>query len=322
MKSGQKKETSTSDTKIEKSRDVYVGAWVGGFWDNASKKLTTSKLTDFENKIGKKMAIATIYSEWSYLSDKDLLTPLNTISDNGWTPLISSNPFFFDGCKDNTKSLYKTVADGDCDEFLKDAAANLRMYEKPILFRFAWEMNLPSMYWSVNSLKSTPEEFIAAWRHMHDIFKQEHADNVVWVLSFNTTSSNTIPYAQLYPGDEYVDWVAIDGYNWGTAQPWSKWTDFNGVFRKSYDELTSITDKPVMLSEVNSAPNGGNKAEWLRDMLSVQIPTNFPDVKAVIFFNEDKSKGENVDWRIEKSDENVSAIKNVLDNPLYKSDFP
>lgn len=304
-------------------REVYLGAWAGGFWDSESKTLTTGALTAFQSMIGKKVAIANMFAGWKYLSDPDLIHKLNEISRNNWTPMISSNPSFFEECRDEKNgSLYKTIASGSCDQFLHKAAQNLKSYEKPIFFRFAWEMNLPSMWWSVDKVKSNPEEFIAAWKHFHDILKMERADNVIWVLSFNTSSSVTIPYAKLYPGDAYVDWVAIDGYNWGDTQPWGGWNSFNGVFRKSYDELTAVSQKPVMLSEVNSASSGGNKAKWLADMLDTQIPENYPAVSAIVFFNENKFDGESVDWRMEISSDNLTTLQNSLSKDLYRSYYP
>jgi beta-mannanase len=313
---------AATDISIASQRKVYLGAWVGGFWDSKTKTLTTSAVTNFEQLIGKKVAIANIYSEWTYLSNKDLITVLNKFSDKKWTPMISSNPSFFDGCPKGKDSLYKTIASGECDIVLKEVATNLRSYKKPIFLRFAWEMNLPDMYWSVSKGESTPEEFTAAWRHFHEILKEEGADNVKWVLSFNTTNSNTIPYVKLYPGDEYVDWVAIDGYNWGNSHAWSGWANFNGVFRKSYNELVAISEKPVMLSEVNSAPTGGDKASWLHDMLITQIPEEFPQVEAIVFFNENKTGGESVDWRLEKSPEYVTVVKEALKDELYRSSYP
>jgi len=325
----QKKQNATtiSEFKIEPipERNVYVGAWVGGFYDNDKKELDTTVLKKFEQDIGKKVAFANIYSEWAYLANESLLVTLRSISSNGWTPIISSNPYFFEGCeKQDDESLYKTIASGSCDEFLREVAQNLRSYKKPIFLRFAWEMNLPDMYWSVDKTHSTPADFRAAWRHFHDIMEEESADNVLWVLSFNTSSAKTTPYRDLYPGDSYVDWVAIDGYNWGNTHDWSAWTDFNGVFRNSYNELIALTDKPVMLSEVNSAPTGtgGDKARWLHDMLAVQIPAKFPGVSAFVFFNEEKSAGEKVDWRMEISDAYTSVLKKDLQLSFYKSVYP
>lgn len=301
---------------------VYLGAWAGGFWDSKTKTLEVQALKDFEQVLGKKVAIANLFSEWTYLAKPDLVVKLDEISDEGWIPMISSNPLFFDQCPKGGYSLYKTIASGACDEFLGKVAINFASYEKPVMLRFAWEMNLPNMYWSIDHLNSTPDEFIAAWRHFHDVMQAGNATNVIWVLSFNTSSPKTVPYEQLYPGDEYVDWVAIDGYNWGTAQDWSNWNSFRGVFRRSYEELVAITDKPVMLSEVNSASQGGDRAKWFDDMLNEQVPNQFPKIQAVVFFNENKEAGENVNWRIDTSVEVVEVVRKGLDNSLYVENYP
>ncbi|MGI0059098.1 MAG: hypothetical protein ACREBJ_04950, partial [Nitrosotalea sp.] len=80
------------DIKVlaQRNRNVYVGAWVGGFWDNKTKTLNASAAADFEQAIDKKLAITNIYSEWSYLSNEKLIVSLNDISDHGWVPMISS----------------------------------------------------------------------------------------------------------------------------------------------------------------------------------------------------------------------------------------
>ena len=310
------------ETKItEPERHVYVGAWVGGSWDNSTKTLNTKKVSDFEKLIDKKLAIVNIYTDWTNLTNPLLLNDLQKLSDEKWTPMISSNPLFFDKCPKENKSLYETIASGRCDTFLKEASLTLAKYEKPIMLRFAWEMNLPNMYWSTQKLESTPADFVNAWRHFYKISK-ENAPNVLWVLSFNTTNSVTTPYKELFPGDEFVDWVAIDGYNWGNSHPWGGWASFDGTFRASYNELIALTKKPVMLSEVNSAPTGGNKTSWLTDMLEKQIPDNYKQVGALIFFNENKNEGESVDWRLEKSGDYVTAVKQGLTNKLYVSSFP
>lgn len=320
----QTEEFQTELTNKPERSSIYVGAWVGNFWDNDTRTLNTDVQHEFERAIGKKMAFANIYSQWSYLSDPKLIESLNEISSHGWTPIISTNPSFFSECPKGNNSLYETIASGDCDEFLKAVATNLKSYKGIIMFRFAWEMNLPSMYWSVDFVKSTPQDFVAAWKHFYTIFEQEQADNVKWVLSFNTSNSETIPYNELFPGDEYLDWVAIDGYNWGNTQEWGGWTSFNGVFKKSYEELVALSKKPVMLSEVNTSPTGtgGNKAEWLKDMLDIQLVTDYPQVQAIVFFNENKEKGESVDWRLETSPEVVAVIKKSLNTDLYLSDYP
>jgi hypothetical protein len=306
----------------EAPRRVYTGAWAGGFWDDGSKKLNTDALSGLEKRIGTKFAIANFFTGWSYLPDAAFAEKLDEISDNGWVPMVSTNPFFFDKCPDSGIPLYRAIAQGACDDFLASVAKNLKSYGKPLMLRFAWEMNLPDMYWSIQKTNGEPLDFVDAWKHFHDILENNGADNVIWVLSFLTSHSGTVPYRDLYPGDAYVDWVALDGYNWGNTQKWSGWTSFDGVYRKSYEELIAVADKPVMLSEVSSAPDGGNKADWLRDMLMVQIPNHFTKVGAVVFFNENKSEGESVDWRLDTDDVQVMVVRTALREKIYRSRYP
>lgn len=303
-------------------RQVYVGAWVGGFWESQTKTLDVTKLSNFEKNIDSKVAIANFFSEWSYLENPKLLVNLKEMSSYGWTPMISSNPFFFKSCPKSNHSIYKTIAMGECDEFLSRIANNMKQFEGQILLRFAWEMNLPDIWWSISKTNSSPEEFVQAWQRIHTIMRIEGAENVKLVLSLNTSSGKTVPYSELFPGDEYVDWVAIDGYNWGTSVSWSGWTSFDGVFRKSYEELTALTTKPVMLSEVSSSPIGGSKAGWFDDMLNNQIPYKYNAVRAIVFFNENKDHNEGVDWSIDSSSDTLFTVKGALKNSLYKKSYP
>lgn len=310
-----------SKQDLASDRQIYLGAWVGGFWDNDSKQLHPQKLTEFENSIGKKVAIASFYRGWAELEEKSLIQDLETISANGWVPMISANPYFFDECLHKTDSLYKAIANGSCDSVLRGISKNLASYEGKLFFRFAWEANIVDVDWGVQKVGSTAQNYVEAWRHFHDIMQEEEVSDVIWVLAFNTNKHDSIPYEKLYPGDEYVDWIGIDGYNWGETQNWSGWQSFSSVFHRSYTELTALApSKPLMISEFNSASVGGDKASWFEDALNVQIPNNYPKIDAIVFFNEDKLKQEGVDWKIENSTA-LEIVKNSLQDYIYRSSF-
>jgi len=146
--------------------------------------------------------------------------------------------------------------------------------------------------WSEKVNGNTAGQYIQMWRHVHDIFTSVGANNVTWVWCPNIDSSTMIPMSSLYPGDSYVDWTALDGYN-----KYSTWLAFNQVFGAagitwlydSYHKLLSIApSKPIMLAEVASleaGDGGAKKAAWITDALTAQIPANFPAIKAVVWFN-------------------------------------
>src|ERR671932_2056495 len=121
--------------------------------------------------------------------------------------------------------------------------------------------------------------------HVHDLFVQVGATNVTWVWCPNRTIytydvQHQAPLSQVYPSDSYVDWTCIDGYNWGTDRN-NVWQSFSQVFRRSYDELTSVApNKPIMIAEIGSSEDGGpqgrpdSKANWITDAFNTQLPIN------------------------------------------------
>ena len=65
-----------------------------------------------------------------------------------------------------------------------------------------------------------PGEYVAAWRHVHDIFTSVGANDVTWVWCPNVDPDHKMQsLGSLYPGDAYVDWTCLDGYNWGPQSP-------------------------------------------------------------------------------------------------------
>ena len=69
--------------------------------------------------------------------------------------------------------------------------------------------------------------------------------NVKWIWTTNVTNHGEgATLTGNYPGDEYVDYISIDGYNWGKSQSWSSWKSFAQVFDDAYKALANI-DKPI-----------------------------------------------------------------------------
>jgi hypothetical protein len=130
--------------------------------------------------------------------------------------------------------------------------------------------------------------------------------------------------AGMYPGSNYVDWTGMDGYNWGTDRN-NAWQTFAQVFGGSayngwfntYQLLQQTApDKPVMIGETASSEDGGNKAAWITDMLSTQLPTNFPNIKAFLWFNWAENDPV-LDWPIESSAASSTAFSAGIASPYY-----
>lgn len=298
---------------------IALGVWTEGFFDAKTKQLHPEKIHEFESLTQKKYSIAHYYRGWEALSDPQLLEEFETLLSNKWQPMLNVNPYYFPKCPAIEMPLYKAIAQGKCDEFLHDAGKNLSQAKHPFYLLFAWEMNNDHNFWSVQTSGSTPEDFKAAWQRMHDIFEEEKVTNIIWVFCPNVPDTQSASYANLYPGDEYVDWVGLDGYNWGTTQSWSEWASFSGVFTSAYTTLTNLAPtKPVMIAEFNTTDQGGDKALWYRQAFMHEIPQDFPKIKAVVIFNEDRSHQEKVNWKVDVTAESLQSFTQGVNAPPYK----
>lgn len=190
------------------------------------------------------------------------------------------------------------VTDGSQDATIKKWAQAAKAWGKPFLFAPWWEMNGTWYAWGRSP------EFIAAWRHFHDLVVEQGATNVTWTWVVNSIwsdpESNPSPY---YPGDAYVDWIGLDSYNWGLnpAQP-DHWINPDQTLTPTLKVIKEVApSKPVAIVEDASSEIGGNKADWIREMLTQYLP-HHPEIKAYLWFNWNFPKnGFHSDWPIESS---------------------
>jgi beta-mannanase len=140
---------------------------------------------------------------------------------------------------------------------------------------------------------------------------------VNWVWCPNAEYNGSIkPLTSLYPGDSYVDWTCIDGYNFGT-NPWKPnvWQTFDTVFGATYANITGTVapSKPLLIGETASTEYGGGKAAWITDMLTAQLPYRYPKIKAFLYFNH----WDQADWPIETSSTAQAAFKAGIASSAY-----
>src|ERR1019366_3351133 len=107
--------------------------------------------------------------------------------------------------------------------------------------------------------------------------------------------------------------AGLDGYNWGSSQP-SGWQSFRGIFAADYAKMTALTSKPIIIGETSSSENGGSKAPWITQTLLTDLPQSFPQIKGLLWFNENKEQ----DWLVNSSPAALAAIQQTAASPLYQ----
>jgi hypothetical protein len=218
----------------------------------------------------------------------------------GATPVLT---WMSDDPTTSDQSAYdlSRIAAGDLDAYVRSWADGLRGVGHQILLRLDPEMNGNWESYAPGRDGQTAADYVNAWRHIHAVFATEGATNVRWVWSPNVEYTGSAPLRPLYPGDADVDWLALDGYNWGTTYGHA-WQSFSQVFDPSLASVEAISSRPVMLAEVGSTEVGGNKAAWISDMFS-QL-SHRTDVRAFIWFDLNKE----TDWRIASSAASSAAF--------------
>lgn len=217
------------------------------------------------------------------------------------------------------------ITSGSADDEIEDWADNVRDWGHPLFLSFAHEMNGWWYPWGTATappdkpptpIGNTFQAYKEAWRRVHGIFKRKNANNVTWVWAPNVVFPGSTPLTDLYPGDDYVDWVGVSGYNWGTTsnsgatQPTdSSWQMFADVFDATLTELETITSKPLLITETASAEDvaiPARKAEWITDFFE-QLAAR-PNIRGFVWFNIDKE----APWLIQSSPEATEAFATGL----------
>jgi hypothetical protein len=122
---------------------------------------------------------------------------------------------------------------------------------------------------------------------------------------------------RVYPGDAYVDWTCLDGYNWGTnpVKP-DRWRSFDQLYRSTYNEIvgTIAPSKPMIVGEMASTEFGGSKAAWIRDALA-KVPAEYPRIRGLLWF---EKFDDGMDWPIETSSGAIEAFAAGIANGAFR----
>jgi len=248
----------------------------------------------------------------------------NKVRARGAIPMLDWSTYDLSAGANVNQPLFSlaSIINGNHDAYINQWATAAKAWGFPMFVRFDWEMNGNWFPWSEQVNGNQPGQYVAAWRHVHDIFTAVGANNITWVWAPNIASGITTPISTLYPGDAYVDWTGLDGYN-----KQSTWLSANALFsgtgvswlQNSYQQVLAVAPKkPMMLAEVASleaGDGGAKKAAWITDALTSAIPTNFPAIKAVVWFNWNADAGSS--FVIESSAKAQAAFRSAIGTSTY-----
>ncbi|MGV6993832.1 glycoside hydrolase family 26 protein [Gordonia amicalis] len=245
---------------------------------------------------------------YASIVDQLSVAALDVVRQAAATPLVTLEPWDPSDGQEQSGFSLSSITGGQHDAALHRWAGQLGAWQHPVLLRFAQEMNGSWYPWSIGVNGNSAADYRTAWQRMYAIIS-EAAPNVSFVWAPNAITEGTTDFTSCYPGDQFVDYLGLDGYNWGTI-PGHQWQSAHKLFSHSIATLDRLApDLPVVVTEVGCAE--GNqpelKAEWIRDFFSV-IGEN-KRVSGFVWFQMDKER----DWRFNSSHASTAAFRESLE---------
>jgi hypothetical protein len=283
-----------------------------------------SEFDDVSAKVGAQPNMAGYFQGWDQDFDPNAVTRAWAKGDLPFLtwesrPLKAAN----DQVVDPDYELGKII-DGDFDAYLTKYAQDITATGLPLAIRLDHEMNGNWYPWDEGVNANTAGQYTEMWRHVHDVFEREGANDLVaWVWAPTRvegvpTKNRTLEYTKsLYPGDDYVDWVGMTGYLRSNAET-PQTGDFDGTFGKTLGYLRAITDKPIVLAEIGAAELGTTKAaqkpRWIESLFDTLADPANSDIVGFAWFNltaTTVSSGSYLtnDWRIVSRQDSITAFR-------------
>jgi hypothetical protein len=312
--------------KPPKPKPLYWGAWIGDQITGTNAPWDMGGVAYLEQLLGRGMSLVEFSSPWQDCSRKPCgfykfpQEGMDNIRGHGSIPVYSwGSESSAGGGPEQPDFRLADIAAGRYDADIAKFAAEARDWGHPFFLRFNWEMNGNWFPWSEIANGNGPGQYIAAWRHVHDVFAAVGATNATWVWCPYADTAKRLkktPLKPLYPGDSYVDWTCLDAYNWGRnpVNP-RPWRSFSELVDPAYREVVKkvAPRKPMMLGEFASSSYGGHKGAWVRDLFE-QLPRKYPRVRALVYFD---TVDRGVDWPLEVSPPAAKAFAKGIRKGRY-----
>jgi len=251
-------------------RASYLGVY------EPSAPASYGQISQFAATAGREPNLAGYYSGWG---EPFKTTFAVAARRHGAATLIQIDP---------TGASIAAIAAGDYDAYLRSYADSVRDFGGPIVIGFGHEMNANWYSWGYGHVR--PATFVAAWRHVVTVFRQQGAENVTWMWTIQADVSGSGPIVLWWPGASDVTWVGIDGYYYRPSDT------FASVFGRTISQVRSITSKPVLLSETAVGPKAGQAAK-IHDLFKGMAAY---DTLGLVWFDIAQDDGiYHQDWRIE-----------------------
>lgn len=264
-------------------------------------KTDLTSLNSFSQLIGRQPDVVEFYQGFTEPFDSPVAAGS---SGTGALPLDSWGP---------AGTTLSDITSGRDDAYITTYADQVKAYGHQIALAVGHEMNAPwSTWWGKGPTDA--QMFVTAWRHIHDIFKQQGAGNVIWVWTVNIEAGGAISPDAYYPGNAYVDWIGVDGY-FHDGLP----ITFDGLFGPTLADLRDHYAQPILVVETG-ALNTPLRPSEIQSMFDAVLAS--PDLIGFTWFDYDLQTTDGVDWHLDDDKPSLAVYRRYATAPRFALKAP
>eukprot|EP01062_Namystynia_karyoxenos_P014622 TRINITY_DN15271_c0_g1_i2.p1 TRINITY_DN15271_c0_g1~~TRINITY_DN15271_c0_g1_i2.p1 ORF type:complete len:699 (+),score=164.64 TRINITY_DN15271_c0_g1_i2:74-2170(+) len=191
---------------------------------------------------------------------------------------------------------------------------------------FPWAPQCPSCSSTGQKISQTPASYVDMWKYVRGKASDIPDTQLQWIWAANNVDApdGSSTLEGVFPGADQVDWVGVDGLNFGDTLPAHKWQTPKDTFAQVLSRVAKAAPgKPVAVSTFGtvSSPNGpAAKGAWLHDALALFASAK---VGMVLAFNQDNNAspvqdfavlgGANGDAKAQVSGKSTNAYSELRD---------
>jgi Glycosyl hydrolase family 26 len=248
-----------------------------------------SAVAAFSKAIGRPVNLAMYYSGWGESFRSQFAA---TARSRGAEVMVNLAP----------PGSLAMVITGSGDGYLRRLAAQIKAFGHPVVLAFGHEAN--GDWYSYGYKHQPASEFIAAYRHVHDVMTAAGALNVTWLWTVNIPAGGgTLPPSADWPGAADVSMIGIDGYDWTGTKTFAQ------EFGPTIAAVRKLSSAPVIVAET-SVIHGPDAASQVTGLLN-GIRAN--GLVGLVWFDTDKAGFKNTtdthDWRLQDDPAALAAFR-------------
>jgi hypothetical protein len=264
----------------------------GGFSRPTGAENTIQAIQRMETQIGRKLDVTRHYLHWHGPFPSDAVR---------WSAAGQRVPFV--AWSTDQKTTWKEIIDGREDDHIREKAALIRDWGRHVVFCFEHEPEAQALLGA-----GTPDEFSAAYDHVHQIFSGVGSSNLKWacVLEGGTYHKGTVD--QWMPKTHHI--LGSDGYN---RHP-DAWVSFWEIFSPGYHKALS-QGKPFIIGEYGCQEDP-RKPGWFYG--AAKCMKNWKRLRLVTYTNAIANfDGQDVDFRVNSSPDALAAFRDIGHDPYF-----